>query len=182
MKSISNFFINIIKFILDIVNIVLILVIILNLLFIISTKVLKMKYPTLMDYTYIIMSEDNKFLDLKTNDFLLIDCKKAFGENNIVIYEEDNKTIMAKVSEVSETNTIVKTANKEVELDKKSVIGTVIKTIPKLGELLNKLLETKTFLISIVILTITSIIQNFLSKEKKKYNQEKPDFKQMQLQ
>lgn len=182
MKSISNFLIGFIKLILNIVSIVLIIVIVLNLLVLISSKILKNDYPTIMDYTYIIMSEDDNYLNLKNNDFLLIDTRKAYAENDIVIYSEENKTVLGKVSEIKEKNILVKTTDKELELDKKTIIGTVIKTIPKLGETLNKVLQTKSLLISIVILTITSIIQSFLTKEKKKYSQQKPDFNQMKMQ
>ena len=53
MKNISNFIVRITKIVLSITNIILIVIIVLNILLLISEKVLKNEYPTILDYTYL---------------------------------------------------------------------------------------------------------------------------------
>lgn len=179
MKTILNFILKILRFLLSLINIVLILIIVLNVVLIISHKLLKQPYPTLMDYTYKIVEESQPNLNLTKNDILIIDTRKAYNDKDIVMYQEDNQINLGQINTIEEKNAKIKNENKEVTISKEDIKGTVIKIIPKFGTTLNKILEIKSLIICIVVLTITSIIQSLLSKQNKKYNQEKPDFEQM---
>lgn len=179
MKKILNFIQKFLRFLLSLINIVLIVIIVLNVVLIISQKLLKQSYPTLMDYTYKIMEENKPNLNLTKNDILIIDTRKAYNTQDIVMYQEDNQINLGQINAIEEKSAKIKNENKEITVSKENIKGTVIKIIPKFGETLNKILAIKSLIICIVVLTITSIIQNLLSKHNKKYNQEKPNFEQM---
>lgn len=179
MKKILNFIQKFLRFLLSLINIVLIVIIVLNVVLIISQKLLKQSYPTLMDYTYKIMEENKPNLNLTKNDILIIDTRKAYNTQDIVMYQEDNQINLGQINVIEEKSAKIKNENKEITVSKENIKGTVIKIIPKFGENLNKILAIKSLIICIVVLTITSIIQNLLSKQNKKYNQEKPNFEQM---
>lgn len=179
MRTILNFIIKILQTILSIVNIVLIIIIVLNLLILISDKVLQNPYPKLLDYTYIIVKEDNNYLNIKKDDLLLIDTRKSLEIGNTVMYPEINTIVLGKIKDLKEPNTTIENNSKKITIRADAVLGTVIKTIPNAGGLLNKLLETKNFITTIFLLIITSVLQNILKKGLKIKKDNKPDFNQL---
>lgn len=160
---------------LGIINILLIIVIVLNLLNLILAKVQKEGYVSLLGYSYVNVAEDNRILDLKTGDFVLIDLNKIPEANNIVFYQEDSGFSLGKVSEIKEDNIIINN-EKETIVKKDLVVGTVINIIPTLGKVLTYLFRPMILIIAIITIIITSIIQRLL--EKKLIKMKKLDFKQ----
>ena len=181
MKIIIKGILSVLEIILFIINLLLSLVVIINIIVLISTRLFKNDYPTLLDYTYYSVKENNSFLGIKKDDFLLIDTRKTILQDNIVMYEENKQPKLAKVKESTEETSVLTDNQKETNITNETIIGTVIKKIPKAGLVLDKLLESTVFIISIAILIVTSIIQNFINKVKRKYNQENPDFTQNHL-
>lgn len=167
--------ISIFEKLISIINILLIIVIVLNLLNLILAKVQKEGYISFLGYSYVNITEDNKILDLKIGDFVLIDLNKTPEENNLVFYQEDSGYSLGKVSEIKEDNIIINN-EKETIVKKDLVEGTVINIIPTLGKVLTTLFRPMILIIAIITIIITSIIQKLL--EKKLIKMKKPDFKQ----
>ena len=167
------------KILLGLIETILILVIVINILLILSDKVLEKPYPSIMDYTYLTINKNNEFLGLKEDDLLILDIRKTFTNKDIVYYRDEDKYKLGKVEEIIVENVLVKNGEIEENTTKGLVEGTLILTINKVGKLVNILFQPMSLLVSIIILTIVSIIQNFISKKTKQGKEEKPDFKKM---
>lgn len=180
MKSIIKVFTTLAKIILSIVNAILILIIVINILLLLSEHALKNAYPSIMDYTYLTVKENDKVLGLNKGDLLILDTRRAFTVNEIVYYQEDeNKTELGKVTEINVSRVTIKNNKKEDNTTKGLVIGSLVVTIPKAGTIVDIIFQTKGLIVSIIILIITTILQNLLIKKTKKDNQPKPDFQGM---
>lgn len=180
MKTLTNICIIFLKIILSLINASLILIIVLNILLILSDKVLENPYPSIMDYTYLTIAKNDKYLGLNKGDLLILDIRKTFTNNDIVYYREDNdKYELGKVMEIVVENVKVKNQEKEDNTTKGLVEGTVIFRIEKLGAIISNVFQPLGLGISIVILIITTILQNFINKKTKKSKEEKPDFSKM---
>lgn len=180
MKIITNIGVTLAKIILSLVNAVLILIIVINILLLLSEYALKNPYPSIMDYTYLTITSSDKVLGINKGDLLILDTRKAFTNNEVVYYREDNdKTELGKVTEINISRVTIKNSRKEDNTTKGLVIGTVIVTIPKAGAIVDIIFKPTGLIVSIIILIITTILQNLLSKKTEKDNQPKPDFKSM---
>ena len=167
------------KILLGITEAVLIIVIVINILLILSDKALKNPYPSIMDYTYLTVEKDNKYLGIKKGDLLILDIRKTFTNNDIVYYRDDDDYKLGKVEEIVVENVKVTNGEKEENTTKGLVEGTLILTISKLGTIISKVFQPMGLIVAIVILTVISIIQNIISRKTKSKNEEKPDFKKM---
>jgi len=180
MKSLTKIGITLLKIILGFINAILILIIVINILLLLSEHVLKNAYPSIMDYTYLTISNNDKVLGVNKGDLLILDTRKTFTTNEIVYYKEDNdKTELGKVAEINVSRVTVKNSKKESNTTKGLVIGTVIVNVSKMGTIIDMIFQPIGLAVSIVILIITTILQNLLSKKQEKDNQSKPDFKSM---
>ena len=177
MKKVFNFITGISKIILSIINIFLIVIIVLNILLLLSEKVLKNTYPTILDYTYFISRENISNLNIEEGSLLLVDTRTSSDPSDIIVYKENNELKYAKVLE-SDNYSATTSSNKKI--DNENIIGIVILNIKNLGSLVNKILSINSLIISIIILIITSVIQSLLNKKRHKDNQVKPNFDQMQ--
>lgn len=171
------------KIILGLINTLLILIIVLNIALILSDKVLKKPYPSILDYTYLTLDKSDKYLGLNKDDLLILDIKKTFTNKDIVYYHKDNKYELAKVEEIVVENVKVKNAHKEENTTKGLIEGTVIITISKLGAVIDLVFSYLGLGIAIVILIMITIMENFMSKNTKQTKEgkkeEKPDFNKM---
>jgi len=167
------------KILLGLIETILILVIVINILLILSDKVLEKPYPSIMDYTYLTINKNNEFLGLKKDDLLILDIRKTFTNKDIVYYRDEDKYKLGKVQEIIVENVLVKNDELEENTTKGLVEGTLIITIKKLGTYVSMIFQPISLAISIVILTIVTIFQNFISKKTKQGKEEKPDFKKM---
>jgi len=175
MKNISNFIVRITKIILSITNIILIVIIVLNILLLISEKVLKNEYPTILDYTYFVPEVSFTNLNVNKGNLLLVDTRTSSDTNDIIVYKEDNLLKYGKVTSSDNYSASIESKN----IANENIVGIVITNIPSIGNIVNKLLTVKSLIISVIILTITSLFQNLLIKKYKKDNQVKPDFANM---
>ncbi len=177
MKNISNFIVGITKIILSIVNIILIIVIVLNILLLISEKVLKSEYPCILDYTYFVSKENISNLNIKKGNLLLVDTRTSSDSNDIIIYKENNKLTYGKVIESDNYSATIENNKK---INNEDIIGIVLINVEKIGAIVNNLLTIKALIISIIVITITGVLQGLLTKKSKRDNQVKPDFANMQ--
>lgn len=173
MKTISNMGIFLVKLLLNIISVILLLIIILNIGVILETRVMKADYPSLLDYTYFIVESDNKNLNLNEGDLLLIDMRVTVEKEDLVMYKNELGYHIEKVSEVDKEVTL---SNNET-IPKEQIAGKQIKQLAGMGTTLESILKPMTLIISIVLLTVTSIIQSFINKKTKKENP-KPNFNQ----
>lgn len=176
MKNISNFIVGITKIILSVINIILIIIIVLNILLLISEKVLKSEYPCILDYTYFVSEENISNLNINKGNLLLVDTRTSSDPNDIIVYKENNELRYGKVIESDNYSATIENNKK---INNEDIIGIILINIDKVGTIVNNLLTIKALIISIIVITITGILQSFLSKKKKRDNQEKPDFANM---
>lgn len=176
MKKISNLITSILKIILGIINISLIIIIVLNILLLLSEKVLKNEYPTILDYTYFVTEDSITNLNINKGNLLLVDTRTSSDPNDIIVYKENNKL---KYGKVIESDNYSATIQNNAKIANEEIVGIVIFNINNIGVIITKLLSISSLIASIVILIITSIIQSLLNKKEKKDNQPKPNFDQM---
>lgn len=167
------------KILLGLMETILILVIVINILLILSDKVLKKPYPSIMDYTYLTIKKSDKYLGINKGDLLILDIRKAFKSNDIVYYRDYDEYKLGKIEEIIVENVLVKNDELEENTTKGLVEGTLIITIKKLGTYVSMIFQPISLAISIVILTIVTIFQNFINKKTKQGKENKPDFKKM---
>lgn len=163
-----------IRLILGITNTILILMIIINLSVLLSTKILKDKHPSLLDYTYYIVTENNSKFGFTKGDLLLIDMREVINKDDIIMYKNKSGYHIEKV-EISENEV---TLTNDEKIPKEDVIGKKINSFKKLGAILETILKPIALIIAIILLTITSIIQSLINKNTKKVNP-KPNFNQI---
>lgn len=176
MKKIG---IAIIKALIGIITAILILIIVLNILLILSEKVLKDPLPSIMDYTYVTIDNNDQVLGLNKGDLLLLDTRKTFANNDIIYYKTDNSYKLGKIVEINGNDVKINTIESTTTTTRGSVLGTKIASIPYIGNIIKILLQPISLIVAIIILIITSIIQNLIAKKTKGENQEKPDFSKM---
>ncbi len=180
MNKVFKNLIRIVKLLLGVINVVLIIIIILNSLLILSSKVLKNEYPTILDYTYYVAKENVSDLSVNKDNLLIVDTRSSALENDTIIYQENNKYVFGKVSESDNYSATIKNNEANKKIDNENILGIVVLNIPEIGNIINKVLTIKSLIISIIILTISGLIENLLNKKIKKDNNSKPDFKNMQ--
>lgn len=176
MKNISNFIVGISKIILSIINIILIIVIVLNILLLISEKVLKSEYPCILDYTYFVSEENISNLNINKGNLLLVDTRTSSDSDDIIVYKENDKLLYGKVIESDNYSATIENNKK---INNEDIIGIILINVEKVGAIVNNLLTIKTLIISIIVITITGVLQGLLNKKKKRDNQVKPDFANM---
>lgn len=165
--------VNIGRFFLSVINMVLLIAIILNIGVILSTRVFKKDYASLLDYTYYIVKENNSTLGLNKNDLLLIDMRVILEKDDIVMYKSNNGYKLDRVIEIDKEVTL----NNNEKVPKTDIVGKNIKCIKRVGSILAFILKPIALVLFIIILTVTTIIQNSLNKKVKKENP-KPNFNQ----
>ena len=180
MKALSKIFTVIANLILSLINLVLIIVVIINILFIISTRITKDAYPTILDYSYFAVNKTDTSVNLTNGDFLIIDFRKAIATNDIVMYQDENNAYAGKITDINNSEVTIKRNDEEKTIKKDYVLGPMVVNLPQVGIVLDYILQPLGFVISIVILVITGSLQNLLNKKIRKDSQKKPDFKQMQ--
>lgn len=165
--------VNIGRFFLSVINMVLLIAIILNIGVILSTRVFKKDYASLLDYTYYIVKENNSSLGISKNDLLLIDMRVIVEKDDIVMYKSNNVYKLDRITEIDKEVTL----NNNETVPKTDIVGKNIKCIKTVGSILEFILKPIALILSIIILTVTTIIQNSLNKKVKKENP-KPNFNQ----
>ena len=165
----------IIQKLIGIINIFLIIIIVLNLFNLILSGIQGNSYITFLDYTYRIIYEDDDYFNFKKGDFILIDLNRAPTEKEIVLFNNNGTIELAKVAEMTYEGMKLETEDAKIETTNEQIIGTNIKTIHNLGDVISRLLSTNVLIIAIVIIVFTSIMQYILNKAQGKLK--KPDFK-----
>lgn len=166
---------SIIQKLIGIINIFLIIIIVLNLFNLILSGIQGNSYITFLDYTYRIIYEDDTYFDFEKGDFVLIDLKRTPMEEEIVLFNNNGNIELGKVSEITYEGMKIETEDTEIETTSEQIIGTNIKTIHNLGDVISRLLSTNVLIAAIIIIVFTSIMQYFLNKAQGKLK--KPDFK-----
>ena len=165
----------IIQKLIGIINIFLIIIIVLNLFNLILSGIQGNSYITFLDYTYRIIYEDDDYFNFKKGDFVLIDLNRTPTEKEIVLFNNNGTIELAKVEKMTYEGMKLETEDTKIETTNEQIIGTNIKTIHNLGDVISRLLSTNVLIIAIVIIVFTSIMQYILNKVQGKLK--KPDFK-----
>ncbi len=165
----------IVQKLIGIINIFLIIIIVLNLFNLILSGIQGNSYITFLDYTYRIIYEDDDYFNFKKGDFILIDLNRTPTEKEIVLFNNNGTIELAKVAEMTYEGMKLETEDAKIETTNEQIIGTNIKTIHNLGDVISRLLSTNVLIIAIVIIVFTSIMQYILNKAQGKLK--KPDFK-----
>ena len=165
----------IIQKLIGIINIFLIIIIVLNLFNLILSGIQGNSYITFLDYTYRIIYEDDDYFNFKKGDFILIDLNRTPTEKEIVLFNNNGTIELAKVAEMTYEGMKLETEDAKIETTNEQIIGTNIKTIHNLGDVISRLLSTNVLIIAIVIIVFTSIMQYILNKAQGKLK--KLDFK-----
>ena len=155
---------SIIQKLIGILNIFLIIIIVLNLFNLILSGIQKNNYITFLDYTYRIIFEDDNYFDFQKGDFVLIDLKRTPMEKELVLFNNNGNIELGKVNKITYEGITVKTDDTEVETTSEHIIGTHIKTIHNLGDIISRLLSTNVLIAAIIIIIFTSIMQYILNK------------------
>ncbi len=179
MKKVSNSIVGLLKIILSLINLVLAIVIILNILLLMSSRVLKNAYPSILDYTYYVVEEKNSSLNLDKGNLLIIDTRTTADSEDIIVYQNNDKLDYAIVTESDNYSATINENGEDIKIDNESILGIVKINIPEAGTIANQILTIKGLIISVMAITITGIIQGLLTKKSKKDNQVKPDFENM---
>lgn len=166
---------SIIQKLIGIINIFLIIIIVLNLFNLILSGIQGNSYITFLDYTYRIIYEDDNYFDFEDGDFVLIDLKRTPMEEEIVLFNNNGNIELGKVSEITYEGMKIETEDTEIETNSEQIIGTNIKIIHNLGDVISRLLSTNVLIAAIIIIVFTSIMQYILNKAQGKLK--KPDFK-----
>ena len=161
--------------IISVINVLLVIIIILNIFNLLLTKLQDAQYVCFLDYTYLIVEENDEYLGLNIGDLLFTDLNQAGEKEELILYKQESIEV-GEITEIGTEHIIVKNEKNEVEIEKELVIGKVIKVIPILGSILNILLKPISLIIMIVILILTSISSSLLKKRKEKLEPKKPDF------
>ena len=127
----------------------------------------------------ILLILSDKYLGINKGDLLILDIRKAFKSNDIVYYRDYDEYKLGRIKEIIVENVLVKNDELEENTTKGLVEGTLIITIKKLGTYVSMIFQPISLAISIVILTIVTIFQNFINKKTKQGKENKPDFKKM---
>ena len=165
----------IVQKLIGIINIFLIIIIVLNLFNLILSGIQGNSYITFLDYTYRIIYDDDDYFNFKKGDFILIDLNRTPTEKEIVLFNNNGTIELAKVAEMTYEGMKLETEDAKIETTNEQIIGTNIKTIHNLGDVISRLLSTNVLIIAIVIIVFTSIMQYILNKAQGKLK--KPDFK-----
>ena len=161
--------------IISVINVLLVIIIILNIFNLLLTKLQDADYVSFLDYTYLIVEENDEYLGLNIGDLLFTDLNQAGEKEELILYKQESIEV-GEITEIGTEHIIVKNEKNEVEIEKELVIGKVIKVIPILGSILNILLKPISLIIMIVILILTSISSSLLKKQKEKLEPKKPEF------
>jgi len=143
------------KTIFNIVTIFIIILVILIGYNFFQISILNKKYSNFFDYTFFEVTTGSMSGTIEINDVVIVKINDNIKENDIITYELDDTIITHRLIKIEDNQLITKGDANNAEdkpIEKTSVIGKVIKVIPKLGIWIKVLSDVK--VIASIIVTI----------------------------
>ena len=130
------------------------------------------KYPEFFGYTFFEVTTGSMKETIQINDVILVKITNEVKEGDIISYENGEEIITHRIVEEKGEQLITKgdaNTSKDKPIERNSVIGKVVKTIPKLGIWLKVFSDIKViFSISITIILFGLALSNKPKEESKK--------------
>ena len=132
-----------------------------------SIKVLGNKYVNIFGYSIFEVATGSMHGSIEINDAVLVKIDDEYKVNDIVTYQNGEDYITHRVIEIEEDYVITKGDANNVNdnpIDKKLILGRVVKVLPKLGVWKKVLLTPKVIILILVTLFIFSILFSYDGK------------------
>lgn len=161
----------ILKTFFNIVTIFIILLVILIGYNFFQISILNKKYSNFFDYTFFEVTTGSMSGTIEINDVVIVKINDNIKENDIITYELDDTIITHRLIKIEDNQLITKGDANNAEdrpIEKTSVIGKVIKVIPKLGIWIKVLSDVKVIASIIVTIILFGLAVSTDKKEKQK--------------
>ena len=132
-----------------------------------SIKVLGNKYVNIFGYSIFEVATGSMHGSIEINDAVLVKIDDEYKVNDIVTYQNGEDYITHRVIEIEDDYVITKGDANNVNdnpIDKKLILGRVVKVLPKLGVWKKVLLTPKVIILILVTLFIFSILFSYDGK------------------
>ena len=159
------------KTIFDIVTILIILLVIIIAYNFFQISILNKKYSNFFGYTFFEVTTGSMSGTIEINDVVIVKINDNIKENDIITYQLDDTIITHRLIKIEDNQLITKGDANNAEdkpIEKKSVIGKVVKTIPKLGIWIKVLSDVKVIASIIVTIILFGLAVSTDKKEKQK--------------
>ena len=126
----------ILKVLFDIIVILTIFLVIIVMYNFIQMKAFNKEYPEFFGYTFFEVTTGSMKETIQINDVIIVQLTQDVHKDDIISYEKENEVITHRIVEEGKDQLVTKGDNnnsKDKPIEKKSVIGKVVKIIPKLG-------------------------------------------------
>ena len=161
----------ILKTFFNIVTIFIILLVILIGYNFFQISILNKKYSNFIGYTFFEVTTGSMSGTIEINDVVIVKINDNIKENDIITYQLDDTIITHRLIKIEDNQLITKGDANNTEdrpIEKKSVIGKVVKTIPKLGIWIKVLSDVKVIASIIVTIILFGLAVSTDKKEKQK--------------
>ena len=161
----------ILKTIFNIVTIFIILLVILIGYNFFQISILNKKYSNFIGYTFFEVTTGSMSGTIEINDVVIVKINDNIKENDIITYQLDDTIITHRLIKIEDNQLITKGDANNAEdkpIEKTSVIGKVIKVIPKLGIWIKVLSDVKVIASIIVTIILFGLAVSTDKKEKQK--------------
>ena len=155
----------------NVILIILAIIFIALLILFIEKYLFKVEYPSVNGVTAFVVKTESMYPVLLTNDIVLVDLEDHnYQVNDILSYKSKNYVITHRVKEINNDKLILRgDANNsdDPEIDKKDVVGKVVRIVPNFRIWINVLKDIKVIICIIVtiVLFITIKILNFIEEK-----------------
>ena len=125
-------------------------------------------YPSFFGYTYFEVQTGSMRSDIKEQDIIIVKLDDSYEVGDIITYKSNNSLITHRITKVEKDTVITKgDANNMADnpVDKKMVVGKVVKVLPKFGIYL-KVITDKGVMILFFLLAVS--VSYYLSLLEKK--------------
>lgn len=132
-----------------------------NIISFFSLYVLKSEYSNIFGYTYFEVLTGSMRDEIKEHDIVVVKLNSEFGPGDIVTYYSDNNFITHRVLSINQDIIVTKGDANNISddpIERKQVIGKVVKIIPNLGIVLKIITDKVTILFAVGIIVIISYI------------------------
>ena len=155
----------------NVILIILAIIFIALLILFIEKYLFKVEYPSVNGVTAFVVKTESMYPVLLTNDIVLVDLEdRNYQVNDILSYKSKNYVITHRVKEINNDKLILRgDANNsdDPEIDKKDVVGKVVRIVPNFRIWINVLKDIKVIICIIVtiVLFITIKILKFIEEK-----------------
>ena len=165
----------------NVILIVLAIIFIALLILFIEKYLFKVEYPSVNGVTAFVVKTESMYPVLLTNDIVLVDLEdRNYQVNDILSYKSKNYVITHRVKEINNDKLILRgDANNsdDPEIDKKDVVGKVVRIVPNLRIWINVLKDIKVIICIVITMVLYITIKILKVIEEKMNGKEEKIFK-----